>query len=182
MESQSDRAAFLTLTTKPGLTWPQIMRAFSKFIRALRRRSPDLAYAAIKQEGLKRGMKHLHVLLLNWEYRDQRDLSALWARYTDSPIVDIRKLRGSNATGYVAHYSARANANWRKCVTYSSNWPAPEPPPQPLTIERHFDPPVIRPGTLELDDGTCVEHIAPGCHCLDHILPKPNGPPKPDRK
>lgn len=103
------------------------MKAFSRLIRFLRRSSPKLEYAAVKEEGSRSGMQHLHVLLLNFNFTPQAQISREWRHLTGAWVVDVQRVEGSRAQAYCAKYVSKQLDSTRKNVTYSKGWP-PLPP------------------------------------------------------
>lgn len=117
---------FLTLTTISGsLEWPEIMRAWTGFLRAVRKFAPEVEYAAVKEQGAKSGMCHLHVLLRGAPFIHWAWLRAEWAKRTGANGVDVRRVRGGGVAvaRYVAGYVAKGGpAEARKSVTVSRGW------------------------------------------------------------
>lgn len=125
----AESAALLTLTSLPGTTVPDMMKAWNRFKAWLKKRVPNLEYAAVKEFGGVSGMLHLHIAVVGWEFVDQRDLSAAWERASGARVVDIRRIKqgGANVAGYVAKYIGKQlgveGRDLRKQVTYSRGWP-----------------------------------------------------------
>ncbi len=120
--------ALLTLSTVSGsVTWPQVMRAFTSLMYALRKRTPGLQYAAIKEEGDATGMRHLHVVLQGWRYIPFEEISHLWATRVGAPGVDIKRVDkgGGSLPAYVAKYVSKGvgSGGPLRRVTYSAQWP-----------------------------------------------------------
>ena len=155
--------AFLTLTSRPDQTWPGLMKEWSHMVRWLRRTSPGLLYAAVKEEGSNSGMKHLHVVLVNMNFTPQAEISAEWARLTGAWIVDIQRIEGSQAAGYVAKYVAKDMGELRKHTTYSRGWPAlPKSELHALPVPPA--PPYGPPGPLTwASAGGLIAFLAVGC-------------------
>ena len=158
-------AAMLTLTSLPDTPWPVIMRAWSSMARYLRRTSPQLQYAAIKEEGSRTGMRHLHVLLIHFRYRPQRLLSAEWSRLTGAHQVDIRRVAGSLAARYVAKYLSKSDPGARKRATFSKQWPKLPPLQQTLQAIAKTGP--LGPSSFVgvASNGALLAMLAPNCPC-----------------
>jgi len=118
-------AALLTLTSLPGTTVPQMMAAWNRMRGWLRKQCPDVDYAAVKQFGGRSGMLHLHVVLLNWSYVSQAEISRRWQSYSGAWHADIRRVSSERPASYVTGYVARelARTDCRKVVTYSAGFP-----------------------------------------------------------
>jgi hypothetical protein len=166
---------FLTLTSRPGKTWPDIMKEWSHFIRWARKRSPHLEYAAVKEQGSRTGMKHLHVILLNWNYTPQAAIAAEWQRLTGAHIVNVQRVNGEKAAGYASKYVAKHLSGSRKNVTYSKGFPKLDALPLKLTKTDETGP--FGPqGIIGItEDGGLVTSLAPGCKCFGHIRPLTKG-------
>jgi len=155
------------------------MRSFGNFLHYLKRQNPSLAYAAIKEVGHHTGMKHLHVILINWNYIPQKQLSLLWAHYSKAPIVHIARISSREVYLYVAKYAAKQMPLWKKCVTFSKNWPKPAWNPPEMYVEKADGPPANADQMQELEDGTLIEKIVPGCDCFTcKSKPPPLPPPQ----
>lgn len=122
-------SALLTVTSPPERTWPEVMRAWQHMVKFLRQTSPNLHYAACKEEGSRTGMKHLHVILLNFEYTPQFKIAQRWRELTGAFVVRIERLRSDRAHYYVAKYVSKDLDAARKHVTFSRGFP-PLPPPE----------------------------------------------------
>lgn len=120
---QSDQIAFLTLTSKTGTGWPQIMRAWTRMVAFLRQQSPYLQYAAVKEQGSSTGMRHLHVILLNFAFTPQQIISRRWRQLTGAWVVNIQRIQGTRTAGYVAKYVGKDDMPLGKQVTFSRHWP-----------------------------------------------------------
>jgi hypothetical protein len=122
--------ALLTLTTTPGTTWPVVMKKWSSMIRALRKLSGSrIEYAACKEEGAESGMKHLHVLLVEWKYVRWSVISELWEGMIGARGVDIRAIKqGEGAVAYITKYLGKwdPEGEVKKALTYSSGFPKPQ--------------------------------------------------------
>lgn len=119
----------LTVTTKAGTDWPATMRAWQHLVKFLRKTSPELEYAACKEEGSSTGMRHLHVIVLNFEYTPQFAIAKRWRELTGAFVVRIERLRSDRAHYYVAKYVSKDLDAARKHVTFSKGFP-PLPPPE----------------------------------------------------
>jgi len=168
-------AAMLTLTSRPGQTWEGLMREWCHMVRFLRKRSPDLEYAASKEEGSATGMKHLHVVLVNFRYTHNATISAEWKRLTGAHIIRIERLRSESAFAYVAKYVSKSMLATRKNITYSRGWPKLEELDRPalhIGEPLEYGPSLVKQFT---DAGAIVVHITPGCECWGHVRPAAEG-------
>lgn len=107
LESGADRVYFLTLTSLPGATWAEIMRAWQKMASWIRRRYPAMQYACRKDVGASGVNYHLHVVMVHAGYIDQQLYSSKWAALVGAPVVWIRRLRGKgvrDVAQYVTKY------------------------------------------------------------------------------
>ena len=123
--------SFLTLTSRPGITWPLLMKAWSTFVKVLRRRYGPLGYLAVKEEGTATGMRHLHVLITGAVWLNWPSMSRAWSRLTGAPGVDIRRVNtrgGKTAYSralYVCKYIGKGfgqDAPMRKLLTASAGF------------------------------------------------------------
>jgi hypothetical protein len=128
---------FVTLTVNPhSVDSPEhahaaMLRAWHALRQAIRRRWPNrrLEYLVV-WERTKRGYPHMHILA-RAPWIPQRWLSARWAEYLNSPIVDIRAVRSdAEAAAYVTKYVAKQPARWGRshCYSRSRNWDLENPP------------------------------------------------------
>ena len=158
-------SAMLTLTTRPGTDWPQVMRAWQHMVKFLRRTSPELEYAACKEEGSSTGMRHLHVVLLNFNFLPQAQIARRWRELTTAHVVRIERLRSDRAGYYVAKYVSKDLTAARKHVTFSKGFPKLPPPAVRLT--RVSEAPAT--GPLKVATWTnhpgIVDVILPECPC-----------------
>lgn len=146
------------------------MAEWSHLVRWLRRRCPDLAYAACKEEGSQSGMLHLHVVITRWRYVPQPEISAEWARLTGAKVVHIQRIRGEHAASYVSKYVAKDLQAARKHVTFSKLWPKLPPPGLRLALLESVDacgPRIVREVTA---DGGIVDYRVPDCRCFGEIV------------
>lgn len=156
--AKSEGVYLLTLTSRGRLladgtyTWPDwavIMRRFASFCKSARLRWKNFSYAAVKEEGTRYGMRHLHVVivegptttapLLNcrrgsgaavrsiWERLLRRWASKAWCDRTGAWVVDVQKvgsvMGGGRLARYVAKYLAKGDDRFqRKLVSFSSGW------------------------------------------------------------
>ena len=153
--------SFLTLTSLPGAEWPALMRAFSRFVRELRTWGP-LEYAAVKEEGMKNGMKHLHVVVTGPEWLPYKRLSALWMRLTGAWNVDVRRVK-TQVAGYVAKYLSKWHGTVRKVVTFSKGFRQPYVKSDAISVVMFSSGPEPRRWAAVLDDGTLVERVCQEC-------------------
>jgi len=165
----------LTLTSRPGTTVRELMRAWNRFRGWLRRRLPELAYAAVKERGTLHGMLHLHIIVTGWTYITQGELSEMWRKFTRGAFrVDIRRLYGDDDSlaSYVAKYLAKALGDRaaRKSVTYSRNWP---PSPKRLDTTGPWKLTALRTDTpapwLTRLPGGLVTIIDAHCECMEAL-------------
>jgi len=120
--------AMLTLTSLPGATVGEFMRAWNGYRTYLRRLMPDLQYAAVKERGARSGMLHLHVLLSGWRYVPQAELSREWGRRSGAPVVWVNSRRAELVAvlaEYLSKYVSKAlgHGDVRKAVSYSAGFP-----------------------------------------------------------
>jgi hypothetical protein len=161
-------AALLTLTSLPGTTVGEMMAAWNRLRVWLRRRSPRMEYAAVKQFGGRNGMLHLHIVLVGWEYVGRSEISAVWQRYSGAWHADIRRVISDRPASYVARYVARelARTDCRKVVTYSRGFPALSPRESlwRLLGERVRGVPA---GPFVAALGGCLVARSCGCGCVE---------------
>ena len=159
-------SALLTLTTAPGTSWIQTMRAWQHMVKYLRQTSPHLEYAACKEEGSNSGMRHLHIILLNLNYTPQHLIAKRWRELTGAFIVRVERLRSDRAAVYVAKYISKDLDAARKHVTYSKGYPKLPPPEIPLTHVRETG--ALGPSRVYewTDHPGIVDSIAEGCPCF----------------
>jgi hypothetical protein len=169
--STAQTVTLLTLTSVPSSDWPLIMREWSHMVRWLRRASPSITYAAIKEAGTRSGMKHLHVLILNLDYVPQARISAEWARLTGAPIVDVRRVAGDHAAAYVAKYVSKGPASCLKSVTFGRDWPKPEPLPRTARAIDSIGPWGPQKFTAVTSQYGLVANLAPDCTCWGDVNP-----------
>jgi hypothetical protein len=162
------RCAHIVLTTRTGLSWPKIMRAWTSMRRWLLTRAPAHAYACIKEEGRSRGMRHLHLIIANWSYVPQAMISKEWRKLTGSYVVWVRACSGEQACSYVAKYVTKSCRTVRRTITFSRNWPRDEPI---LSLRILFRSRTI-PDWLSIDattpGGILFVHHCPWCDCFSH--------------
>lgn len=131
LAASGDANRFLTLTINPRVgTDPAdrlrlLSHAWRTFVKRVRREhgAKALEYLAVVEE-TKNGEPHLHILLRS-VYLAQRDISAAMLGLIDSPIVDIRKIRGAKSViNYVAKYITKApkQFNGSKRYWHSKDW------------------------------------------------------------
>lgn len=116
---------FVTLTSRvrndisPDQAARNLVKAWRKVKAAARRKYPQekFEYLAVFEE-TKQGWPHLHILTRG-KWLDQSWLSAQMDRLTDSPIVDVRRIRSKGAVAaYVAKYVSKASAAFKGCKRY----------------------------------------------------------------
>lgn len=128
---------FLTLTVNPRVgNSPSdrlrlLANAWRNAVKRLRRAQPhqDFEYLAIVEE-TKNGEPHLHILLRS-PYIAQRTISRYMAELIESPIVDIRRIRGAKEViRYVAKYITKAPKQFDRAKRYwkSQNYDESENP------------------------------------------------------
>lgn len=161
----------LTLTTRPGTNWPEVMRAFQHLVKFLRKTSPELEYAACKEEGSKTGMRHLHVILLNFQFTSQPIISARWRQLTGAHVVRIERLRSDRAHYYVAKYVSKDLDAARKHVTFSRGFP-PLPPPE-HRLSHVGETSYLGPSKVYewTDHPGIVDKLEAGCDCFGEPHP-----------
>lgn len=116
---------FITLTIDPSAAPDAEARlrllshAWKVIIKRLRREHPtaDIEYMAVVEE-TQAGEPHLHILA-RCPYIPQRVLSNWMRELAQSPIVDIRRVKGvKQAVQYVAKYIAKAPAQFGHAKRY----------------------------------------------------------------
>lgn len=159
-------AAKLELTSRPGATWKEIMRAWSKMIARIRETVPDAQYAAVKEAGPDTGMLHLHVIVVRWKYILQRQLSSWWDDFMGAPVVWVRKVDSSNAVYYVTKHITKDVARMRNAVTYSRGFPKHvfEPTLEYVMKMSHIPDDFVL--TAVHGWGILMGDIAPNCDCF----------------
>ena len=124
------RVLFLTLTSvgRPGWAW--LMKRWTRLVAKLRRRWGVRGYVCKKEQGKRRGMRHLHVLLESPSGRIPHSyICSEWMRMTGAYITWLRECPvdgGGQVLGrYLAKYLGKGDDAriWRKEVTYSAGWP-----------------------------------------------------------
>lgn len=164
-------ASMLTLTSRPGTTWPQIMRAWQSLVRTLRRDAPSLEYVCVKEFGPDRHMKHLHIITLHPSYIPQATLSQLWSKYLGAPIVWITHVDPARGATELAKYLTKPPPRGLRTITYSREFPEQEFPHNFHFRGRRTDIPDDMALTATLACGILVETVAPGCTCLPDCPP-----------
>lgn len=161
--------SFGTFTSKPDMTWPRMMTAFTRLVAHLRLSQPQLQYVAVKEEGSLHGMKHLHVIFHGWVWHSYADLQATWLRLTGAHDVNIKRKPGEAAAAYAAKYVGKGNVSAIKVVTFSSKWA--KLPPQDIwhVVQWESRPGFVPPTTLEDADGALVERYDPKCYHLIEV-------------
>ena len=159
----ASNCALITLTSLPGASWPFIMRRFSRFVSRARKRFGHFEYAAIKEEGSRARMKHLHVIVTGAPWLPRKWLSGEWTRLSGAWNVDVRRIRTEGAASYVAKYVGKAILPLRKGITYSKLFRQKVELPKFETIY-YTGGPEARPWVAVLPDGTLVERY---CTCLE---------------
>lgn len=117
---------FITLTCRhesgPQVQLKKITKALPRLITRIRKTQP-IEYFRMLEDCVD-GYPHYH-LLARTDYIHQAELSALWLKVADAPVVDIRKAHGAS-TAYIAKYLAKAcnqNREWQR---------------QRVSVSRHF--------------------------------------------
>lgn len=162
LEGQS-WTSLMTLTTRPGTTWPMVMKAFSRLVKRIRLNGSHVEYAAVKEEGPSTGMKHLHVILTGSTWVAYGWLTAQWKSLIGAWNVDVRRLNGTKVAAYVSGYLAKWVGPVRKVVTFSKNFRLPYAAPEGITVLSYNSPPEPRPFEAILEDGTIVERSCKEC-------------------
>lgn len=120
---------FVTLTSPAGTKWPVLMRRFQSLVKAIRKRFGRIEYAAVKEEGAKTGMLHLHIVMTGVVWIPWQWLSVEWEKRIGAWSVDIQRMAtGRNkVAAYVAKYVTKAfdDGDARKLVTYSKGYREP---------------------------------------------------------
>lgn len=171
-----DRRQFLTLTSRPGVTWPQIMRAWSSLVKQIRRWAPGVQYMVAKEEGSLNGAKHLHILFIRWRFIPIHWISQAWDSRGIGQVVKIRKIvpaLGSVAS-YVCKYVSKGIGSFdvQRHVTYSLGWPK-APKPSFKVVETSPIVPMLK-GDRVLPSGSILPLSQPDlvedCDCFSYAL------------
>jgi len=166
----STRSAMLTLTTRGRRPWPCIMRKWQSMARWLRTKNPAMAYCCVKEEGKRHGMRHLHVILLNWSYVPQAHVSAEWRKLTGSYVVWIAAVTGPEAAAYAGKYLRKSARTATRTVNFSRFWPRPPAGPtmRLLGVSRRL------PDWMPLDYYTTRGHLfvyyCHECDCFPELI------------
>lgn len=135
-------------------------------VKFLRKASPELQYAACKEEGSANGMKHLHVILLNFSFTPQVVIAARWRQLTGAHVLRIERLRSDRAHFYVAKYVSKDLTAARKHVTFSRGFPPLPPSGHTYTAVKEL--PAFGPSKVRLwtDSNGIVDLLLPDCDCF----------------
>lgn len=124
--------SLLTLTSLPGTSWPDLMKSWSEFVRELRAKSGTLTYMAVKEEGTRTRMRHLHILITGpgAVWTDWSWMSSAWQRLTGARGVHIKRVStvgegAVKAVWYACKYLGKGfglTAPTRKLMTASSGY------------------------------------------------------------
>ena len=113
LEKKGD-VRLLTLTSRNNAR--DFQRDFRCLIKRLQRRHLVLSYIRVP-ERTESGLRHDHIVFRG-SYVDQRYLSLLWSEIHNSPVVDIRRVRGRRGIAcYLANYLVKSPAG-----RYSYSW------------------------------------------------------------
>ena len=124
------KVLFITLTSvgRPGFAF--LMKAWVKLLARLRRRYGAKGYVCKKEAGKRRGMQHLHILLVSPAGRIPHSyICQEWYKLTGAYIAWLRDCPVDGNGGVLAQYLAKYLGKgedakvWRKEVTYSADWP-----------------------------------------------------------
>lgn len=160
---------FLTLTSVPERTWPEIMTGFTRFVEYLRLTQPELQYVAVKEEGKDTGMKHLHIIFRSWIWHNYDDMVAHWKKLTGAHGVYIKRKPTEALAGYAAKYVGKGLISARKAVTYSKLWP--KLPVNKAWIPMGHESSTLfePPAWMEDDSGKLLENVPPQCYHVGEI-------------
>lgn len=158
---------FLTLTVNPTTgdspdhRLTLLSAAWRTCVKRLRRHygQHTIQYLAVV-EATKRGEPHLHILLRS-PYIPQAELSRIMSELIDSPIVDIRRIKGTREViRYVAKYITKSPHHFGTGKRYWSSqaWELPQDPDEERdslhaakwVIDHRYIQNVVRYLTLEL--------------------------------
>jgi len=161
----------LTLTSIPGTTVEQMMKAWNRFRGWLKRVNPGFEYAAVKERGSRTGMLHLHIILTGWLFLPHSELQAQWKACSGATFVNVKRLYGTpgSAAEYVSKYVSKAldGESWGKAVTYSRGWPKEREAEKLWTFAGETWPyrqaPSVRIGRVM--PGGAILAIDKGCDC-----------------
>ena len=162
---QPDKAVFLTLTSKADREWSDIMTAWQAMVRWMRLSNPDLAYVAVKEEGSKTGMKHLHVLLTPFTFVPQKQLSAAWSRYSGASVVWIERMTKKVSWAYLTKYLTKDLIGASRLVNYSRNWPKLPPAPTAGRLLGRAPASEPPPVAYSTHHGYLSDAVHPDCDC-----------------
>ena len=105
---------FLTLTSSPEAG--DFQKDFRKLIMRLSRRGLVTSYIRVP-ELTKSGLRHDHILFRG-SYIERQFIAKLWGEIHNSPVVDIRRVRGRRGLAcYMANYLVKSPAG-----RYSYSW------------------------------------------------------------
>ena len=113
---KSGEVRLLTLTSSTESASANFQKDFRKLQMRLKRRGLIEDYIRCPEK-TRSGLRHEHILFRG-SYIEQAYLSYLWAKIHDSPVVDIRRVRGRHSLAcYLAGYLAKSPAG-----RYSYSW------------------------------------------------------------
>jgi len=114
---------FVTLTYAVDVNRKQVRLSLAHLVQGIRRKYGYCEYAKVP-EFTKNGRIHLHLAMI-MPYIPQRQLSAMWKSYAKAPNVWITAVQDpKRLKNELAKYLSKAPAGK---VTYSRNFPKPEP-------------------------------------------------------
>lgn len=160
----------LTLTSLPGTTWVTMMKNWQRLKQRLERRYGKMMYAAVKEEGFRTGMKHLHVLMADQSWMAQPLISAMWGQLSGAPVVDIRLVRAGVHQGSLQFYLAKQGAVERKSVTFSASWPKLPKLSDTLQTTLSLNPPSDTSKYSLLADGSYARFPHGSCPCHGLVI------------
>jgi len=126
---------FVTLTAQPGLSetprnvFDRTRRQISELAKLYRREGKEFEYIRVLEQH-ENGYPHYH-LIVRSPWLDQKELSHRWCQFTQSYIVDVRKLSNNDkGINYVMKYLGKQTTNsfTDRRVSFTRNFFAPTPP------------------------------------------------------
>jgi len=155
-----------------------MMHSWQLLKARLERRYGKLIYAAVKEEGGRTAMKHLHILLAASEYIPQRLISAMWEAISGAAVVDIRKVSSGVHQGSLHYYLTKQGHVERKSVTFSQTWPKLPKLSTTLQTARSQGPLSPRSSYYLTADGSYARFPHTQCQCHGLVIAPPQTQPR----
>lgn len=158
--------AFMTLTVKdqPGETprecFDRTRRLIPQLFRHFKRQDKAAEYFRVIEQ-TKRGFPHYHFLLRKDSFWPQAEVSSVWDRLAQSPIVDIRKI-GTRTVNYVNKYCLKSHATeiTRQRYTASRGFWLKEPNESDFSIEQRSWTNDLDRLRVSIEEETLTPHTA----------------------